>query len=273
MKGRAVSDNVPTTDGNGNGSLKPTNVGGEARIRDLDLATRLGFDRPRDIRKLIERHMEVLIKMGVCATVARTPGAQGGRPTDEFYLNRKQAIFITAKSETPEATEITIEIIERFDAYERGMVKPADPMALLNDPAAMRGLLLNYSEKVLALEAQVQDQAPTIAAYNRIANADGLLCLTDAAKSLAQQPRAFTRWLFAEGYIYKRPGSAKWVAYQTYLQSGLFEHKVHVIVKDDGTERAVDQVMVTPKGLAKFARQFGVQVPADLFHRPAVAAE
>ena len=265
-----MSNNMPWTDGNGNGALVPTDVDGELRIRDYDLAVRLGFAKPAKIRDLIKRHLQSLVAMGTVPTVGTVTRGQEGT---EFYLNRKQAIFITAKSETAEATEITIEIIERFDAYERGTTKPADPMALLNDPAAMRGLLLNYSEKVLALEAQVQEQAPTVAAYNRIANADGLLCLTDAAKSLAQQPRAFTRWLFAEGYIYKRPGSAKWVAYQTYLQSGLFEHKVHVIVKDDGTERAVDQVMVTSKGLAKFARQLGVQVPADLFHRPAVAAE
>jgi hypothetical protein len=36
------------------------------------------------------------------------------------YLNRKQAIFLTAKSETPDATEITIEIIQRFDAPGAG---------------------------------------------------------------------------------------------------------------------------------------------------------
>jgi hypothetical protein len=42
----------------------------------------------------------------------------------EYYLNRKQAIFITAKSDTVVATDITIEIIERFDAYERGVLRP-----------------------------------------------------------------------------------------------------------------------------------------------------
>ena len=36
----------------------------------------------------------------------------------------KQAIFLTTKSETSEATAITIDIIERFEAYERGKVKP-----------------------------------------------------------------------------------------------------------------------------------------------------
>ena len=33
----------------------------------------------------------------------KTSGATGGRPANEFYLNRKQAVFVTAKSETGEA--------------------------------------------------------------------------------------------------------------------------------------------------------------------------
>lgn len=103
---------------------------GEPRIRDVDLADRLGFDRPRDIRKLIARHADSLAELGPRATVARV--INGGEAT-EHLLNKKQAIFITAKSETPTATEITIEIIERFDAYERGLIGAATTPPLTHD--------------------------------------------------------------------------------------------------------------------------------------------
>ncbi|WP_215755103.1 Rha family transcriptional regulator [Acetobacter sp. P5B1] len=73
------------------------------------------------IRKLIKRYLPELDKLGPRSTVERV--VNGGNAT-EYYLNRKQAIFITAKSETAEATDITIEIIERFDAYERGEARP-----------------------------------------------------------------------------------------------------------------------------------------------------
>jgi hypothetical protein len=43
--------------------------------------------------------------MGVLATVAKTALNKGGRPTEEYYLNRRQAIFITVKSETEQATD------------------------------------------------------------------------------------------------------------------------------------------------------------------------
>jgi hypothetical protein len=64
--------------------------------------------------------------------VKKASGPTGGWPTDECYLSRKPAIFITAKSETAEATDITIKIIERFDTYERGV----DGLAVQPDQGA-----------------------------------------------------------------------------------------------------------------------------------------
>ncbi|MBG0811224.1 hypothetical protein IY145_17860 [Methylosinus sp. H3A] len=49
---------------------------GEARARDLDIAERLGFERPRDIRKLIERNIAELQRYGA----ARHRGALLNRP-------------------------------------------------------------------------------------------------------------------------------------------------------------------------------------------------
>lgn len=92
---------------------------GEPRILDTDLAVRLGFTNAAQIRKLIKRHEAALEQLGVVSTVEITSGHQGGRPGKSYYLNKKQAVFITSKSETSEATAITIEVIERFDAYER----------------------------------------------------------------------------------------------------------------------------------------------------------
>lgn len=107
--------------------ITPSMHAGELRILDTDLATRLGFSDAAQIRKLIKRHEASLSQVGVISTVEITPGTKGGRPGTAYYLNRKQAIFITAKSETAEATDITIEIIHRFDAYERGEIANTSP--------------------------------------------------------------------------------------------------------------------------------------------------
>jgi hypothetical protein len=64
--------------------------------------------------------------------VTKTHAGQEGLPTVGYYLNRKQAIFITATCVTQTATEVTIEIIERIDAYARDDIRvpkpPADPL-------------------------------------------------------------------------------------------------------------------------------------------------
>ena len=117
-------------------SLVLTAINGEPRVHDLALAERLGFDQPRDIRKLIKRNETKLLKFGVCATVAQTSGELGGRPATEFYLNQKQAIFICMKSETERAFDVQIEIVHVFDAYLNGALNaapaPAAPQPTLS---------------------------------------------------------------------------------------------------------------------------------------------
>jgi len=63
-----------------------------------------------------------------------------------------------------------------IECERRAKAAPAiDPMQVLSDPAAMRGLLLTYTEKVLALESKVESLAPKAEALERIADADGLM--------------------------------------------------------------------------------------------------
>lgn len=88
-----------------NNALSLTPVNGEPRVHDLQLAERLGFSQAFDIRKIIKRYEDKLLNFGVLATVAKTSGALGGRPTNEYYLNQKQSIFICMKSETDKAKE------------------------------------------------------------------------------------------------------------------------------------------------------------------------
>lgn len=128
-----------------------------------------------------------------------------------------------------------------------------DQMHVLNDPAAMRGLLLTYTEKVLSLESKVHELTPKATALDRIATADGSLCLTDAAKELQMRPKDFIAWMSCNHWIYKRAGSANWIGYQDRIQCGLLEHKANIIIDASGGERVRDQVRVTAKGLARLA--------------------
>lgn len=94
-------------------------VNGEPRILDLQLAERLGFDRPRKIRDLISRNIEKLKQINICPTVGQIHDGPG-RPTKAYYLDQKQSIFLCMKADTANAFEVQLEIIDVFAAYLRG---------------------------------------------------------------------------------------------------------------------------------------------------------
>jgi len=173
--------------------------------------------------------------------------------------------------------EATMVLITGYDAKRRSIVikrwqelennvanQPQQTIhQVLSDPAAMRGLLLTYTEKVLALEATVSAQAPKCAAHDLIANADGLMNITVAAKNLQIHPHnKLFRYLSENLWIYRRTGSKNYLAYATKIQQGLLTHKVTTVKTGDGSERICEQVLVTPKGLAKLAGVFSAEARA-----------
>ncbi len=74
-------------------SLTPdrlSDMGGEPRIRDVDLADRLGFATATKIRELIDRNAGELRTYGpISATVAETT-AKGGRPGKTSWLLQRR---------------------------------------------------------------------------------------------------------------------------------------------------------------------------------------
>lgn len=95
---------------------------GEPRVRDLDLAEKLGFDRPRDIRKLIERNMVELEKFGAPQRRANEVRSGRGRVTEveEFHLNEEQALLVSVLSNAPNAAAVRAMLIRVFVAFRRG---------------------------------------------------------------------------------------------------------------------------------------------------------
>jgi len=101
-----------------------TAVNHEPRLMDLVLAERLGFERPRDIRKIIERNMEELTTYGTCATVSRVIR---GNDAKEYYLNEGQALLICALSKTKQAAKVRKALIDVFMQHRRGEMKKELP--------------------------------------------------------------------------------------------------------------------------------------------------
>ncbi len=146
-----------------------------------------------------------------------------------------------------------MKIIRAYDALVAQALKGSASglHRILNDPAAMRRLLLSYCERVLDLEETAKRLAPKADALDRIAESHGSFCLTDTAKSLQLRPKDLVDWLLAHRWIYRRPGGSGYLAYQQRIQAGLVTMKVLSVERSDGTARIVEQVRITAKGLAR----------------------
>ena len=141
-----------------------------------------------------------------------------------------------------------------IDCERKAKAIATDPMAALNDPAIMRGLLLTYSEKNIALEAKVDEQAPKVAGFNIISDADGSFCITDVAKAIQVRPKDLFQMLSTSRWVYRRAGGGgPWISYQHQMQRGTMTQKVTTVELSDGSRRATEQARVTPKGLAELS--------------------
>lgn len=191
----------------------------------------------RDIAILNESYQ----KMGypiILETLYTHP--QNGQVYKHCLLNRDQVLDLV----TGYKHEIRIKINRRWVELESRQ----KPVALI--PQSFSEALMLAAQ----LQAEKEQNAPKVEAFDRLATAtEGAMNLTNAAKHLQMQPRAFNQFLFANGWIYKRTIGSAWIAYQDKLQRGYLEHKAHPVTQSDGTEKIYPQVLVTAKGLAKLS--------------------
>jgi len=210
-----------------------------------ELASREHRNVMRDIRTMLA---ELYGEGGVLSFEHTHRNAQNGQSYPIFRLPKREClILISGYSVTLRA-----KIVDRWAELEAQ--QQVDPLKALADPTALRGLLLTYSEKVIGLEQEVAALKPTAAALDRISVAAGSFSVTEAAKDLQIRPNELFRWLRAHGWIYRRPGAAADLGYETKVNAGYLEHKVTSVQRPDGSEKYVSQVRITAKGLTKLAK-------------------
>lgn len=203
----------------------------------------------------VKRTIETLANQGVIAfpQIEEKPPT-GGRPGTVYVFagekGKRDSIVVVAQL----SPEFTARLVDRWQELESGAA--VLPQTL---PEALR-LAADLAERKAKAEAALAIASPKADALDRISTADGSLCLRDTAKALQIRPIDLTRWMQAHGWIYRRVGNANWLGYQDKVQLGYLEHKVTVVSRDDGTEKIVEQVRVTPKGLARL----GADISRDI---------
>lgn len=214
----------------------------------------------RDIKKLIEFYAKKYSpqKWGQWVRQSQYQDPTG-RTLSQYELNQDATIDLI----TGYSIEHRHAVNQRWQELEQQVAKP-DPMAALSDPAALRQILIGYTEKVIQLKNKVEVLEPKAQALNRLTVADGCMNPTVAAKNLQVRPKQLFDYLKQNKWIYRRAGAKHNSAYQEKIQQGLLKHKVTIVEREDGTEKVVEQVLVTAKGLAKLASIFTQETTGGL---------
>lgn len=148
-------------------------------------------------------------------------------------------------------------------AYDSMQAQPrVDPLEALNDPNFLRQTLLGYSEKVLELEAKVQEQTPKVQAHDRIAEASGAITIRETATTLKYPERKLVQWLIQNNWVYRRNGRKNLLGYAEMIKKGWLTHKVRTIEDiHTGEEKISEQLLVTPLGLTVLAQKLHNPIP------------
>jgi hypothetical protein len=106
------------------GAIELSKVDGEARVEDVVLARWLEYERVGKLRELIQGHEALLKRQGLLPRKGEKIEGRG-RPRKSYWLNKKQAIFVAAKSDKPKGQEILLMLVDVFDAAERMALEKA----------------------------------------------------------------------------------------------------------------------------------------------------
>lgn len=218
-----------------------------ARMSSREIAE-LTSKRHPDVKRDILAMLEAL--GGDVSSFARIYRDGMNRAQTEYLLDREHTECLLTGYSAP----MRMAVIRRWRELEQQDAAPAIPRTL---PEALR-LAADLAEQNNRLQLVVSEQAPKVEALARIAQACGSMCLTDAAKHLGVKRALLLEWMRENRWIYRREGSARWLAYAPRQAAGLLDHKVTVIgLDEEGAQRLASQVRVTPKGLAVLAERIG----------------
>jgi phage antirepressor YoqD-like protein len=181
---------------------------------------------------------------------------------EDIYLdgrNREQVQYLLDREHTDclltgYSAELRMKVIRRWRELEARVIGHVQIPA---DFAQALRLAADQVEHSRQLQEVIDRQAPKVAAIQRLAAAEGAICITDAAKHLGISPSKLFDWMQANRWLYRRGGSTRWIAMQPRIRSGYLKHKVTALKPDTetGIERAAFQPLVTPKGLACLAEK------------------
>lgn len=207
----------------------------------------------REIAELVEkrhdnvkRTIETLAERGVIVHPQfedeQDTDALGRQRTTSVYLLGKRDTYVVVAQLSP---EFTARVVDRWQQLESER-ESFDPSKILENPAAMRGLLLTYTDKVIALEAKVEADAPKVAFAESVVAAPDAISIGQAAKILGTGRNRLAQFMRQNKWITRTNEP-----YQPKIEAGLLDVKIGMWEHPEKGLKSSITTLVTGKGLAR----------------------
>lgn len=185
-----------------------------------------------------------------------------GQEFPMYLMNRDGFSLLVMGFTGKKALEWKLKYIDAFNAMEKQLAELNKPSYQIDDPIARARKWADEQEalkkQIDAKTEQIAKLEPKAAYADTLAGCEGSLLIRDAAKTLniphfGQQ--AFYRFLRDNRYII--PGTRE--PYQRYIDAGYFSVKTSYYETRDGERIMTHTPLITPRGLAYFARKINHQ--------------
>lgn len=220
--------------------LSPPTPSGELTMSSLQIAEITGKDHKnvmRDIRDTLEQAEIGALKF------ERTYTDSQNKDRPCYILPRRECDLVVSGY----SVKYRLAIIDRWHELEAAPV-----FQIPQTYAEALRLSADLVEEVGKLKTTVSEMAPKAAALERIADGDGLMNITVAAKTLQVRPKVLFTFLDTHGWTYRRAGNSERIPYQAKISQGYLTMKAHSYINaNTGEDQVSERTLITPKGLAK----------------------
>jgi phage antirepressor YoqD-like protein len=172
-----------------------------------------------------------------------------GRPRSEtvYRIGKRDSYVIVAQL----SPEFTARLVDRWQELESRATQPA---VNLDDPVFLRGALLQYTERVIALEQKVAEQAPAVEFAHAVRDTNDAISIGQMSAVLGIGRNRFFARLRADHIL-----MADNLPYQIYKDRGYFRVIESVWIDDAKEPHPTFKTLVTGRGQVFLQRKYGAE--------------